>query len=288
MGLFSRRRPDPDLQALDAGSAEKVRGLVRRSFEALGIEARVEGGHVDSSLGSLSLEPVARECADQDHRSWPFIVDEVVKRMVRSLVDGASQLSDATILEHAVVRLLPDAERMGRSFRYARPLVGVAGVAGPVDGVVVALAWDGEESLDLLNDAALSDVHDMDSVFAAGRENLVADFRVAPVLTSDAGAGGVGVDGGAGADGAVPCVVEVSSPSWLTASWALLPGEVAARFLPGASLSVSASSQDTGGVLLAAPDHQHLLVGPATEEARAEMSRRVGESPVLPPTVFSL
>ncbi|MCI1747421.1 MAG: hypothetical protein LKI24_04500 [Acidipropionibacterium sp.] len=282
MGLFSRRRPDPDLQALDAGSAEKVRGLVRRSFEALGIEARVEGGHVDSSLGSLSLEPVARECADQDRRSWPFIVDEVVKRMVRSLVDGASQLSDATILEHAVVRLLPDAERMGRSFRYARPL---AGVAGPVDGVVVALAWDGEESLDLLNDAALSDVHDMDAVFAAGRENLVADFRAAPVQTSDVGVGA----GGVGVDGAVPCVVEVSSPSWLAASWALLPGEVAARFLPStlAASSVSAS-QDTGGVLLAAPDHQHLLVGPATEEARAEMSRRVGESPVLSPTVFGV
>lgn len=272
MGLFSRRRPDPDLQALDAASAEKVRDLVNRSLDALGIEATVSGGHVDSSLGTFSLEPVARECADQDRRSWPFIVDEVVKRMVRSLVDGATQLSDATIGEHAVLRLLPDVERMGRSFRYARPLVGVA---GPVDGIAVALAWDGEESLDLLNDAALSDVHDVDAAFGAGRENLIADLGGAPVQISNAGAGSdVGV-------------VEVSSPSWLTASWALLPGEVAPRFRVREPPSVPAP-QVCGGVLLAAPDHQHLLIGPVTEGARAEISRRAGESPVLPPTVFSV
>ncbi len=259
MGLFNRRRPDPDLQALDAVSAERVRGLVRQSLDALGIEAAVEGGHVDSSLGYLSLEPVARECADQDRRSWPFVVDEVVKRMVRSLVDGAWQLSDATIGEHVVWRLLPQAERMGRSFGYARP---VDGRGGAVDGVAVALAWDGEESLDVLNDAALSDVHDMDAAFKAGRENLVEDLDAAPVETSELGAG----------------VVEVSSSSWLTASWALLPGEAGARFLP----------QICGEILLAAPDHRHLLIGPAAEDAREAIAERIGASAVLPPTVFAV
>ncbi|MEE8869262.1 MAG: hypothetical protein SOH99_06765 [Acidipropionibacterium acidipropionici] len=252
MGLFNRLRPDPDLGSLDTRSADRVRDLVRSSLDALGIEASVDGGHIDSSLGYLSLEPVARECADQDRGSWPVIVDEVVKRMVRSLVDGADQLSDATIGQHVVWRLLPDAERMGRSFRYVRP---VQGADGAVPGVSVALAWDGEETLDVLNDAALSEVRDLDVAFRAGRENLVEDLAAAPVETTELAEG----------------VVEISSPSWLTASWALLPEEVAARFLPG-----------DAPVLLAAPDHRHLLVGPDAEAARTVLGQAAGETPVLP------
>ncbi|AXE38179.1 hypothetical protein [Acidipropionibacterium virtanenii] len=252
MGLFNRLRPDPDLASLDTRSAERVRSLVRSCLESLGIEATVAGGHIDSSLGHLSLEQVARECADQDRGSWPVIVDEVVKRMIRSLVDGADQLSDATIGEHVVWRLLPDAERMGRSFRYARP---VTGAGGELEGVVLALAWDGQETLDVLNDAALSEVRDLDVAFEAGRENLVEDLAAAAVETTQLAAG----------------VVEITSPSWLTASWALLPAEVAERFLP-----------EVSGVLLAAPDHQHVLVGPDTPEARTVLGSRAGRAPVLP------
>lgn len=253
MGLFNRLRPDPDLSSLDTRSADRVRDLVQSSLDALGIGATVEGGHIDSPLGYLSLEPVARECADQDRRSWPMIVDEVVKRMVRSLVDGADQLSDATIGEHVVWRLLPGVERMGRSFRYVRP---VTGDDGEVAGVAIALAWDGAQTLDVLNDAALAEVRDLGVAFEAGRENLAEDLADAPVRTTRLEAG----------------VVEISSPSWLTASWALLPEEVAARFLPGSS----------GQLLFAAPDHQHLLTGPDTAEARTALGGRAGDSPVLP------
>lgn len=272
MALFRRRRPDPDLPELDAASADRIRALARQSLQALGISATVDGARVESTLGEFTLEPVARECADQDPRSWPFLVDEVVKRMVRALADGARQLSDATIGRHVVWRLLPDRERMGRSFRRARALSSVVpdggrtgsgmadeGGAGKTD-VVVALAWDGEESLDLLNDAALSQVVDLDAAFAAGRANLTADLAATPAEVAQI------------ADG----VVEVSSPSWLTASWALLPAELAARFAPGTA----------GQILVAAPDHRHLLVGPVDDRASATISRRLPEVPVLAPTVL--
>lgn len=257
MALFNRRRPDAGLPSLDGPSAERVRSLVRSSLDAMGVRARVDGGHVDSGLGYLSLEPVARECADQDPKAWPYLIDEVVKRMVRSLVDGAVQLSDATIAEHVVWRLLPDSERMGRSFRYVHP---IAGDDGTVEGVSLALAWDGEETLDVLNDAALSEVHNLDAAFEAGRRNLLADL-----------------DGAEATPGCLPGgIMEIESDSWLAASWALLPTQVVHRFLPGAA----------GTLALAAPDHRHLLLGPGVEEALAVMATRVGRSPALAPTTF--
>lgn len=258
MALFSRRRPDPDLPALDASAADRIRGLVGASLAALGIEATVDGDHADTSLGELGLAPVARECADQDRKAWPYLVDEIVKRMVRSLIDGASQLSDVTIGSHVVWRLLPDAERMGRSFRYVRQ---VAGSTRSTDAVV-ALAWDGEESLDLLNDSALAEVHDLDAAFDAGRRNLLADMEAAPIEVAPRGDG----------------ILEITSPSWLTASWALLPGELATRFLPGL----------TGEILLAAPDHHHLLIARASEVTETSIAEPLGDTPVLAVTAFQL
>lgn len=259
MALFNRRRPDPGLPALDAVSAERLRSLVRQSLDGLGIAASVEGGHIDSELGYLSLEPVARECADQDSKAWPYLVDEVVKRMVRSLVEGAVQLSDATVADHVVQRLLPDSERMGRSFRYVRP---VAGEDGALEAVSLALAWDGEETLDVLNDAALSEVHDLDAAFEAGRRNLLVDLDAAEATAGT-------LPGG---------IVEIGSASWLTASWALLAGQVAHRFLPGAA----------GAVVMAAPDHRRLLIGPDSEETLDAMAAAVGDSPVLASARFGL
>ncbi|WP_371258419.1 hypothetical protein [Cutibacterium avidum] len=155
----------------------------------MGIDARVEGDHAVTSVGDIPLVPM---------------VDELVTRMVRSLLDGATRLTDATLAGHVVVRILGDRERAGRSFDYARPLVSTA-TGSPIPGLVVALAWLNDE-VELLNDAALVEIDDLDAAYRRGSE------RLATVLAD-------GLDVAREGN-----VVTVKGSSWLVSSWPLVPG----------------------------------------------------------------
>ena len=201
MALF-RRRPDADLPGLDVGAASRLRGMVEESLSAMGIDARVEGDHAVTSVGDIPLVPMVDELDGHDRRDWQLVVDELVTRMVRSLLDGATRLTDATLAGHVVVRILGDRERAGRSFDYARPLVSTA-TGSPIPGLVVALAW---LNVELLNDAALVEIDDLDAAYRRGSE------RLATVLAD-------GLDVAREGN-----VVTVKGSSWLVSSWPLVPG----------------------------------------------------------------
>ncbi|WCC81147.1 hypothetical protein O6R08_08155 [Cutibacterium equinum] len=178
--------------------------MVEESLAALGIDAKVEGDHAVTSVGEIPLAPVAAELDGHDRRDWQCIVDELVTRMVRSLLEGATRLTDATLAEHVVVKILGDRERAGRSFDYARPLISTV-TGAQVPGLVVALAWFDDE-VELLNDAALAEIDDLDSAYRRGSQ------RLATVLAEDLG---VTREGN---------IVTVTGSSWLVSSWPLAAG----------------------------------------------------------------
>ncbi len=109
-----------------------------------------------TAIGDIPLVLIAEELGGHHRDDWELVADELVTRMVRSLFDGATRLTDATLAAHVVVKVVGNQERAGRSFDYARPFV--SNVTGQtVPGLVVALAWfDGD--VELLNDAALAEV----------------------------------------------------------------------------------------------------------------------------------
>lgn len=259
MALFSRSRPDDALPMLDVAGARRLRELVEQTLAALGVDATVGAQIASTPLGDLDLASAATQVSDLARRDWPHVVDEVVTRQVRSLLDGATLITDASMAEHGVVRILPPTERAGRSFRHARPL-SLAGdlPAGEVVGqevTVVVLAFDGDEGLGLLNDAAVADL-DLEAAWSSGLAGLRRDLAATGVSTTL-------TDG----------VVEVTSPSWLTASWLLLGPEAVAHLAPELA---------GAPVVVAAPDHLHVVLGPAD---RAEaVSRLAGDHPVLPAT----
>ena len=170
MALF-RRRPDADLPGLDVGAASRLRGMVEESLSAMGIDARVEGDHAVTSVGDL---------------------------------DGATRLTDATLAGYVVVRILGDRERAGRSFDYARPLVSTA-TGSPIPGLVVALAWLDDE-VELLNDAALAEIDDLDAAYRRGSERLATVLADGLDVTREGN------------------LVTVKGSSWLVSSWPLVPG----------------------------------------------------------------
>lgn len=203
MALF-RRRPDADLPGLDVGAASRLRGMVEESLSAMGIDARVEGDHAVTSVGDIPLVPMVDELDGHDRGDWQLVVDELVTRMVRSLLDGATRLTDATLAGHVVVRILGDRERAGRSFDYARPLVSTA-TGSPIPGLVVALAWLNDE-VELLNDAALVEIDDLDAAYRRGSERLATVLADGLDVTREGN------------------VVTVKGSSWLVSSWPLVPG----------------------------------------------------------------
>ncbi|MDO4413150.1 hypothetical protein [Cutibacterium sp.] len=170
----------------------------------MGIVAKVDANHVVTSVGDIPLAPVVDELDGHDRGDWPVVVDELVTRMVRSLLDGATRLTDATLADHVVVKILGDRERAGRSFAYARPLVSTA-TGQPVPGFVVALAWL-DDGVELLNDAALAEVDDLDSAYRRGFE------RLATALADDLDVVRQGN------------IVTVTGSSWLVSSWPLAAG----------------------------------------------------------------
>ena len=202
MALF-RRRPDADLPGLDVG-ASRLRGMVEESLSAMGIDARVEGDHAVTSVGDIPLVPMVDELDGHDRGDWQLVVDELVTRMVRSLLDGATRLTDATLAGHVVVRILGDRERAGRSFDYARPLVSTA-TGSPIPGLVVALAWLDDE-VELLNDAALAEIDDLDAAYRRGSERLATVLADGLDVTREGN------------------LVTVKGSSWLVSSWPLVPG----------------------------------------------------------------
>lgn len=174
-----RRRPDADLPGLDVGAARRLRELVRDSLTALGVEATVEGDSAATAVGAFSLVPVAEELDGHDRGDWPAVVDEMVTRMVRSLADGAAEITDSSLADHVVIRLLTDAERHGRSFGYARPVVDPATGAAR-EGMATVLAWIDDSGTEVLNDAALADVDDLDEPFRLGRQRLHEELSTRP------------------------------------------------------------------------------------------------------------
>ena len=138
----------------------------------MGIDADVSGDHATTAIGDIPLVPIAEELGGHHRDDWELVVDELVTRMVRSLFDGATRLTDATLAAHVVVKVVGNQERAGRSFDYARPFV--SNVTGQtVPGLVVALAWfDGD--VELLNDAALAEVKDRDVAYRLGTERLAS------------------------------------------------------------------------------------------------------------------
>ncbi|MGK2351438.1 hypothetical protein [Cutibacterium sp. V947] len=169
----------------------------------MGIDARVEGDHAVTSVGDIPLAPMVDELDGHDRRDWQVVVDELVTRMVRSLLDGATRLTDATLADHVVVRIVGDRERAGRSFDYARPLVSPA-TGSPIPGLLVALAWLNDE-VELLNDAALAEIDDLDTAYRLGSK------RLATVLTDDLDVTRHGN------------IMTVAGSSWLVSSWLLVP-----------------------------------------------------------------
>ncbi|MDU1065268.1 MAG: hypothetical protein E7A56_10525 [Cutibacterium avidum] len=144
------------------------------------------------------------ELDGHDRGDWQLVVDELVTRMVRSLLDGATRLTDATLAGHVVVRILGDRERAGRSFDYARPLVSTA-TGSPIPGLVVALAWLDDE-IELLNDAALAEIDDLDAAYRRGSERLATVLADGLDVTREGN------------------LVAVKGSSWLVSSWPLVPG----------------------------------------------------------------
>jgi len=167
-----RRRPEADLPGLDGGAANRLRSVVEESLTAMGIDADVSGDHATTAIGDIPLFPIAEELGGHHRDDWELVVDELVTRMGRSLFDGATRLTDATLAAHVVVKVVGNQERAGRSFDYARPFV--SNVTGQtVPGLVVALAWfDGD--VELLNDAALAEVKDRDVAYRLGTERLAS------------------------------------------------------------------------------------------------------------------
>ena len=76
-----------------------------------------------TAIGDIPLVPIAEELGGHHRDDWELVVDELVTRMVRSLFDGATRLTDATLAAHVVVKVVGNQERAGRSFDYARPFV---------------------------------------------------------------------------------------------------------------------------------------------------------------------
>ena len=157
-----------------------------------------------TAIGDIPLVLIAEELGGHHRDDWELVVDELVTRMVRSLFDGATRLTDATLAAHVVVKVVGNQERAGRSFDYARPFV--SNVTGQtVPGLVVALAWfDGD--VELLNDAALAEVKDLDAAYRLGTERL-ASALVGELSFSRDGD-----------------VLVVAGSSWLVSSWPLAKG----------------------------------------------------------------
>ncbi len=100
MGLFRRRRQDPDdtpptpadpddaLPFLGVDDAQQVRALVRRAFADRGLEVSVHPDHVlDDSGRGFGLWNVAAAC-HQDERgrtAWPEVIDQHVARVLASM-----------------------------------------------------------------------------------------------------------------------------------------------------------------------------------------------------------
>ena len=203
MSVF-RRRPDADLPGLDVGAANRLRSVVEESLTAMGIDADVSGDHATTAIGDIPLVPIAEELGGHHRDDWELVVDELVTRMVRSLFDGATRLTDATLAAHVVVKVVGNQERAGRSFDYARPFV--SNVTGQtVPGLVVALAWfDGD--VELLNDAALAEVKDRDVAYRLGTERLALALVGELSFSRDGD------------------VLVVAGSSWLVSSWPLAKG----------------------------------------------------------------
>ena len=202
MGFF--RRPDADLSGLDAGVAKRLRAMVEESLVAMGIDANVSGDRAATSIGDIPLAPIAEELGGHHRDNWQLVVDELVTRMVRSVLDGATPLTDATLAEHVVVKVLGDRERAGRSFDYAQSFISNV-TREPVPGLVVALAWfDGE--VGLLNDATLAEVVDLDAAYRLGTERLASVLADGLSFTRDGD------------------ILVVTGSSWLVSSWPLAKG----------------------------------------------------------------
>ncbi|WP_229771706.1 hypothetical protein [Cutibacterium porci] len=201
----------------------------------MGIDADVSGDHAATSVGDIPLVPIVEELDGHHRDDWRMVVDELVTRMVRSLLDGATRLTDATLAEHVVVKVVGDRERAGRSFDYARPLVSTV-TGKPVPGLVVALAWfDG--GVELLNDAALAEVSDLDAAYRRGTENLASALVNGLSLSRDGD------------------IVTVTGSSWLVSSWLLVPqagGPIADEL--GDSVVVGIETPDR--VVVAAQGHE--------------------------------
>lgn len=255
MALLDRRRRDEDLPELDRAAARRLRDLVARALEGRGITARVEGDRAEvGDLGVIDLAPVAHEVADLDRGDWPVVVDEVVTRMVRSLVEGAGLVTDAALAEHAVVRLLADRERMGRTLDLARPVPGPDG--HPVPGLVEVLAWYDDGEVDVLNDAALAGVDDLDAAFATGRRRLAEEVARTHLTLSPQGP-----------------VLRLEADSWLVSSSLLTP-EVLPEQVRGLGPEVV--------VALASPSC--LLVAPS--DSRAEVPELLGADALSGPITW--
>ena len=149
-----------------------------------------------TAIGDIPLVLIAEELGGHHRDDWELVADELVTR--------ATRLTDATLAAHVVVKVVGNQERAGRSFDYARPFV--SNVTGQtVPGLVVALAWfDGD--VELLNDAALAEVKDLDAAYRLGTERL-ASALVGELSFSRDGD-----------------VLAVAGSSWLVSSWPLAKG----------------------------------------------------------------
>lgn len=59
-----------------------------------------------TAIGDIPLVPIAEELGGHHRDDWELVVDELVTRMVRSLFDGATRLTDATLAAHVVVKVV--------------------------------------------------------------------------------------------------------------------------------------------------------------------------------------
>lgn len=147
----------------------RFRGLVRRAFAELGIEATVYSGHVESADGvQYGLHNVAAACHNSADQDWDRLIRHHVETIVRAMSEGDSfeGLTDEEVLRRTYVRV------SGRSTLPADAALSYGRVIA--DDLLELFALDCPETVALFNTDHVRRLG-ADALRTAGLANLIAE-----------------------------------------------------------------------------------------------------------------
>ncbi|MEV1022637.1 immunity 49 family protein [Streptomyces sp. NPDC050264] len=158
--------PDPHLPLLTAARADRLRGLVADRLHACtGARPTVAGDTAEAGGHRHPLTNLAQRCHAAPEETWPELVDEFFASLATASQGGEST---EELLERTCLRLVPPGAvpaDTADGFSYLR---------GVAEGLNLALALDGPDSVRLLTDQDVARAG-ADALWAAGQRNLVRE-----------------------------------------------------------------------------------------------------------------